>query len=405
MGGDGRDGSAASCGHVSRAACVRPTTAPADVDLNGVRVERYETEMRRALDLAVRGWGRVSPNPMVGAVIVRDETVVGEGWHEGPGTDHAEIMALRRAGERARGATVVCTLEPCNHFGRTPPCTRALIDAGVARVVVATIDPNLDGEAPGLRELAGVGIETEVGPMATRARRLNEAFERHVSTGRPFVTLKMAASLDGKSAAADGTSRWITGEEARSDVQRLRAGADAIVVGARTVVEDDPSLTVRDPRYTEARPPVRVLVDTAGRIPARGNVFDGSAPTLVATTDAALDARVRAWGEAGADVLVVDRDAHGGVSLRALMDALGKRDVQGVLVEGGATLAWSFVRDALVDKVVMYVAPTLIGGADAPGVVAGVGFAPVSAALQLDFEEVERFGRDLRLEAYVHRDR
>ena len=350
-------------------------------------VERYEAEMRRALDLAVRGWGRVSPNPMVGAVIVRDETVVGEGWHEGPGTDHAEIMALRQAGERARGATVVCTLEPCNHFGRTPPCTRALIDAGVARVVVATTDPNLDGEAPGVRELQAAGIETEVGAMGTRARRLNEAFERHVTTGRPFVTLKMAASLDGKTRRG---RRDVPVDHRRGGPLRRAATCapartrswSARAPFCRTI----PSLTVRDPRYTEARPPLRVVVDTAGRMPARGNVFDGSAPTLVATTDAAPDARVRAWGETGAEVLVVDRDPHGGVSLTALMEALGKRDVQGVLVEGGATLAWSFVRDALVDKVVMYVAPTLIGGADAPGVVAGAGFAPVSAALPLDFD-------------------
>jgi diaminohydroxyphosphoribosylaminopyrimidine deaminase/5-amino-6-(5-phosphoribosylamino)uracil reductase len=405
MGGDGRDGSAASCGRVSRVACVRPATAPAEIDLNGVMVERYEAEMGRALALATRGWGRVSPNPMVGAVILRDGATVGEGWHEGPGTDHAEIMALHRAGDRAKGATVVCTLEPCNHFGRTPPCTRALIDAGVARVVVATTDPSLDGEGPGLRELAEAGIETQLGPLQAGSRRLNEAFERHVCTGRPFTTLKLAASLDGKTAAEDGSSKWITGEVARSDVQRLRAGADAVVVGARTALEDDPALTVRDPRFVDARPPLRVVVDTAGRVPAQGHLFDASAPTIVATTDAASESSVRGWVACGADVLVLDRDGHGGVSLPALVEALGKRDVQGVLVEGGATLAWSFVRDGLVDKVVMYVAPTLIGGSGAPGVLAGGGFAPVSAALQLDFEEAERFGRDLRLEAYVHRDR
>ena len=403
MGGNGRDGSAASCGRVSRAACVRPTTAPAVYDLIGVMVERYESEMQRALELAQRGWGRTSPNPMVGAVILDDGVIVGEGWHQGPGTDHAEVVALRQAGDRARGGTVVCTLEPCNHFGRTPPCTRALIDARVARVVVATTDPDLDGEAPGLRELAEAGIEIEVGLLGSIARRLNEAFERQVTTGRPFVTLKMAASLDGKTAATDGTSKWITGEEARADVQRLRAGADAIVVGSRTAMADDPSLTVRDPRFREARSPLRVVADASGCLPARGHLFDGAAPTLVATTDAAAEPSVRAWSEAGADVLVLERDASGGVSLPALSEALGKRDVQGLLVEGGATLAGSYVRAGLVDKVVLYVAPLVIGGTGAPGVVAGEGFAPLSEATRMDFEPVTRLGADLRLEAYVHR--
>ncbi len=405
MGGDGRNGSAASRGLVSRAACVQtPPTAPAEADVNGVVVERYESEMRRALELAGRGWGRVSPNPLVGAVIVRDGVVVGEGWHEGPGTDHAEVMALRRAGDRAGGATVVCTLEPCNHVGRTPPCTRALIDAGVARVVAATTDPNLEGEAPGLRELTDAGIETRVGLLRDRSRHMNEAFERHVRTGLPFLVLKVAASLDGKTAAADGTSRWITGEEARADVQRLRAGADAIVVGAGTALADDPSLTVRDARFGDARPPLRVVVDTAGRVPAHARLFDGAVPTLVATTGAASESSVRAWGAAGADVLILDPDAHGGVSLVALGEALGKRDVQSVLVEGGATLAWSYVREGLVDKIVLYLAPVLIGGAGASGVLAGEGFSPVTSALRLDLGAAERFGRDLRLEAYVHGD-
>lgn len=368
-------------------------------------MEQHETHMRRALDLAERGWGRVSPNPLVGAVVVRDDRVVGEGWHAGPGTDHAEVMALGSAGELARGATVYCTLEPCNHFGRTPPCTRALIDARVARVHAATLDPNLAGDAPGLAELRAAGIEVHTGPLGAAATRLNEGFLRHVTSGLPFVTLKMAASLDGKTAAVDGTSRWITGEAARADVHRLRAGADAVVVGARTVTADDPALTVRDARFPRARAPLRVVVDTAGRAPARGRLFDGAAPTLVATSSQAHEDRVAAWAAAGAEVLVLDRDPAGGVSLRALLEALGKRDVQGVLVEGGATLAWSFVRDGLVDKVVMYLAPALIGGAGAPGVLGGGGSATLREALGLSFETVERFGPDLRVEAYVHRDR
>ena len=366
-----------------------------------------QIQMQRALELAERGWGRVSPNPMVGALVVddRDGSVLGEGWHEGPGTAHAEVMALAAAGDLSRGATVVCTLEPCNHFGRTPPCTRGLIDAGVARVVVATTDPNLGDDTPGLAELRDAGIDVEHGVMAAESRRLNRAFERHVTSGLPYVTLKMASSIDGKTAATDGSSRWITGEASRADVQRLRAWADAVVVGAGTAIADDPSLTVRDARFADVRVPMRVVVDTAGRVPATGRLFDGSAPTLVATSDLTAEATIRGWNAAGADVAVLERDAAGAVSLAALLQHLGKRDVQGVLVEGGATLAWSLVRDRLIDDAVLYVSPILLGGAAAPGVVGGRGFAPIAEALELTFDTAERIGPDIRLEAHVHRDR
>jgi len=362
--------------------------------------------MRRALELAERGWGRVSPNPMVGAVVVHDGRVVGEGWHEGPGLPHAEIMALREAGpDAARGATVVCTLEPCDHTGRTAPCTQALIEAGVARVVAATGDPNPLVDGAGFARLRAAGIEVVVGPLAAEARRLNESFERHVMTGLPFVTLKSAATLDGKTAAADGSSKWITGEAARADVQRLRAGADAIVVGSRTVIADDPALTVRDPAFADARPPLRVVVDSRGAIAADARLFDGAAPTVVATSERAPSARVAEWTAAGAEVLTLDLDASGGVSLLGLMTTLGKRDVQGVLVEGGATLAWSVVRDGLADKVVLYVAPRLVGGVKAPGVLGGPGFAPIAESLALEFSAITRLGPDLKVEAYVYRDR
>jgi diaminohydroxyphosphoribosylaminopyrimidine deaminase / 5-amino-6-(5-phosphoribosylamino)uracil reductase len=362
--------------------------------------------MRRALELAELGWGRVSPNPMVGALVVDDEgDPLGEGWHQGPGTPHAEVMALTQAGDRARGATLVCTLEPCNRFGRTPPCTRAVIDAGVARAVIAATDPHLGADAPGVAELRGAGIEIELGLLEPDARRLNKAFERHVTRGSPWVTLKMAMTLDGKTAAADGSSRWITGPEARGDVQRLRAWADAIVVGAGTAIVDEPALTVRDERFADARPPLRVVLDASGRVPVSGPLFEGGAPTLVATTATAADARIRGWAAAGAEVMVLDQAAEGGVALEPLMHALGKRDVQGLLVEGGATLAWSFVRDGLVDDAVVYLAPVLVGGAEAPGAVGGLGFTPIAAARTLTFDTVERFGRDVRLEGHVHRDR
>jgi diaminohydroxyphosphoribosylaminopyrimidine deaminase/5-amino-6-(5-phosphoribosylamino)uracil reductase len=366
-------------------------------------MERYESDMRRALELAERGWGRVSPNPLVGAVVrSRAGDVIAEGWHEGPGSPHAEAMALALAGAEARGGTVISTLEPCNRFGRTPPCTTALIEAGVARVVVGATDPDLGDGTPGIAELRDAAIEVVTEVLGPECRDLNEAFERHVLTGRPFVILKSASSLDGKTAAADGTSKWITSDEARADVQRLRAWSDAIVVGSGTVVADDPSLTVRDGRYADARPPRRVIVDSAGRISAEARVFDGSAPTLVATTDRAPHGRVSAWEAAGAEVVIVDRNEAGRVSIPGLVDALGKRDVQGLLVEGGARLAWAFVDGGLVDRFVFYLAPKVIGGEHAPGVVAGDGFMPVDAALGLAFERLERIGPDLKVVARVH---
>jgi diaminohydroxyphosphoribosylaminopyrimidine deaminase/5-amino-6-(5-phosphoribosylamino)uracil reductase len=361
--------------------------------------------MRRALELAERGWGRVSPNPMVGCVLVRDGRVVGEGWHEGPGTEHAEAMALRVAGAAANGATAIVTLEPCNHHGRTPPCAPALVAGGIEAVVVAARDPNPIVDGAGIQALVDAGVAVAEGLLREPAERQNIAFRTHVRTGRPFVVLKMASSLDGRAAARDGSSKWISGPAARADVQRARAWADAIVVGAGTVRADDPSLTLRDPGLGSARPPLRVVVDTAGRVPADRRVFDGAAPTLVATTELATPDRRREWADAGADVVVLDRDPAGAVSLPALIQTLGKRDVQGVLIEGGPSLAWSAVRDDVIDEVHLYQAPMLVGGHAAPGWLSGGGFAPIDRATRLELASVERIGPDLKVVARVHRDR
>jgi diaminohydroxyphosphoribosylaminopyrimidine deaminase/5-amino-6-(5-phosphoribosylamino)uracil reductase len=363
--------------------------------------------MRDALALAERGWGHVSPNPMVGAVLVDDAgAVIGRGWYEGPkGAPHAEVRAIGEAGDAARGATLYCSLEPCDHHGATPPCTEAIIAAGVARVVVAAGDPNPLVDGRGLARLRAAGIRVETGVLSTDAHRLNAAFERHVTSGLPFVVWKVATSLDGKTAAADGTSRWITSPEARADAHRLRAWADAIVVGAGTVRTDDPHLTVREESYADAWQPMRVVVDAGGRTSPTARVFDRDAPTLVATTDRASEQRIRAWADAGADVSVLEADPAGGVSPEALVRELGKRDVQGALLEGGPTLAWSFLRDDVVDRIVHYLAPSIIGGAGALGAVEGAGFVPVGAARAVSFERVEHVGPDLRVEADVHRDR
>jgi diaminohydroxyphosphoribosylaminopyrimidine deaminase/5-amino-6-(5-phosphoribosylamino)uracil reductase len=362
-----------------------------------------EAYMERAIELARRGSGLVSPNPLVGAVVVSEGAIVGEGSHEGPGLPHAEVVALDQAGARARGATLFTSLEPCDHYGRTPPCTEAIVRAGIARVVSAARDPNPVVDGQGVRSLRARGVEVLEGVREAEARRLNAGFAKHVRTGMPFVIWKAAASLDGKVAARDGSSRWITGAAARADVHRLRAWADAIMVGAGTALADDPELTVRDPDY-RGRPPLRVLVDARGRVGTSGDLFDDQAPTLVATTELAPTKARDAWREAGAEVLVVETDGEG-VGLTALMSDLGKRDVQGVLLEGGPTLAWSAVEERLVDTIVLYLSPKLLGGRDAPTVLEGRGFAPIGQALPMRIRSIERVGEDLRVEADVHGDR
>ncbi|MEX0756213.1 MAG: bifunctional diaminohydroxyphosphoribosylaminopyrimidine deaminase/5-amino-6-(5-phosphoribosylamino)uracil reductase RibD [Actinomycetota bacterium] len=363
----------------------------------------------RALELAARGSGRVSPNPLVGAVVLRDGAIVGDGFHDGPGTPHAEVVALRAAGDRARGATLVCTLEPCDHQGRTPACTAAVIDAGIARVEYASPDPNPLVDGRGARRLRTAGVQVRAGAHRGAADRLNGAYLHHVRTGLPIVRWKAAATLDGKVAARDRTSRWITGEAARRDVHAMRAWADAIVVGAGTALADDPSLTVQL-EGSRARPTMRVLVDAAGGTPASGALFDGAPPTLVATTERSPSSVRDAWRAAGAEVLVLDgtrgtEDERGGlVALRPLLEDLGKRDVQGVLLEGGPTLAWGFASAGLIDQVVLYLAPKLLGGIEAPGALGGTGFAPVTEALDLRIDAVDRIGDDVRVEAHVHRD-
>jgi diaminohydroxyphosphoribosylaminopyrimidine deaminase/5-amino-6-(5-phosphoribosylamino)uracil reductase len=346
----------------------------------------------------------VSPNPLVGAVLVHDGHVVGEGFHRGPGTPHAEVVALSRAGEYARGATLYTTLEPCAHFGRTPPCTTAIVDAGVARVVSALRDPHAIVDGRGFARLSEADITLSEGPCAAEAARQLRDYVKHVTTGIPLVVLKMAATLDGKVAARDGSSRWITGAEARADVHRLRGESDAILVGSGTVLADDPSLTVRDAAPRGAHPPLRVVVDSRGRVDARHRLFDGAAHTLVATTDRSSEERREAWRASGAEVETFGA-IDDGLSLASLLEHLGKRDVQQLLVEGGPTLAWAAVAGGLVDAVVLYLAPKLLGGLDAPGALAGAGIAPVGNAVDLEITSVAQVGNDIRVEADVHRDR
>ncbi|HEX6673546.1 MAG TPA: bifunctional diaminohydroxyphosphoribosylaminopyrimidine deaminase/5-amino-6-(5-phosphoribosylamino)uracil reductase RibD [Actinomycetes bacterium] len=347
--------------------------------------------MRRAVALAARGRRSASPRPVVGCVILgAGGEVAGEGFFERGGEPHAEVNALRQAGERARGGTAVVTLEPCNHHGRTPPCSQALVAAGVARVVYAVADPN-PLAAGGARALRAAGVEVEGGVLEAEATIVNEAWLTAMRRGRPFVTWKYAASLDGRIAAADGSSRWITGPEARADAHRLRAESDAILVGSGTQRSDDPQLTVRG--VDAPRAPLRVIADSGARTPAGARVLDQAAPTLLAVADDAdaghLDGR--------AEILRLPRGEQG-VDLDALLAALHQREVRSVLLEGGARLAGSFLAAGLIDRLVGYVAPVLLGGGGLPALT-GPGAPTIAAAWRWRLDEVDRVGADLRLVA------
>ena len=357
-----------------------------------------EAWMGRAVALAEGGRGRTSPNPMVGAVLVRDGRVVGEGFHQAAGRAHAEAVALAAAGELAAGATCYVTLEPCAHHGRTPPCADALVAAGVARVVAAMADPDPRVAGAGLARLRAAGIRVEVGAGAAAAATQNAAYLTHRRLGRPRVTLKAAASHDGKVAAPDGSSQWITGPAARADAHRLRGEADAVLVGAGTALADDPRLTVRLPGHAGGQP-LRVLADAAGRVGSGGHLFDGQAPTLVATTPAAPAAAVDAWKAAGAEVLMC-KEAPAGVDLHDLARALGERGVLELLVEGGPRLQAGLWAAGLADRLVWYLAPLAIGGAGAPGLLGGAGAATLAGARRLRLASVDRLGDDLRVVAH-----
>jgi len=358
--------------------------------------------MARALELAARARGRTSPNPMVGAVLVRHGQIVGEGFHPKAGEPHAEIFALCQAGDRARGATLYVNLEPCCHYGRTPPCTEALIRAGVAEVHMAMEDPNPLVRGKGRAALEAAGIRVVVGEHEAEARQLNEAFIKYITTGRPFVTAKFAMSLDGKIATSTGESRWITGRAARRRVHELRDTSDALCVGVNTVLADDPRLTTRLDK-AEVRHPLRVVLDSRGRAPLSARVFDPELPgrTVVATTQAMPQGHRSALEARGVEVWVLPSDGQGRVGLPALLDCLGEHEVTSLLVEGGGSVLASFFEGRLVDKVLAFVAPLIIGGRDAPTPVGGDGALHLADALRLERMSVERVGEDVLIVGYA----
>ena len=370
--------------------------------------DRDERYMRLALRLAAKGRGRTSPNPMVGAVVVAGGRIVGQGYHRRAGGPHAEVFALRQAGRRAMGATLYVTLEPCCHTNkRTPPCTPLIEKSGVRRVVIAQTDPNPLVSGRGIRRLRRAGLTVDAGCCAEEARRLNRVYVHWMETGRPFVTLKAGMTLDGKIATATGESRWITGEAARRDAHRLRSEVDAVVVGIGTVLKDDPTLTARlseRPLKLAPRQPIRVVMDSRLRIPQKARIFSRlqSAHAVVVTTRNAPARKMRVLRRDGIDVLTLPSGA-GGVSLADLCRQLGRLGIRSLLVEGGSAVNASFLRHKLIDRVVLYVAPLLLGGNDAKGVIGGAAPKQLRDSVSLDEVTIRQVGHDMVIEADIHR--
>lgn len=359
-----------------------------------------EKYMRMALRLAEKARGRTSPNPMVGAVVVKHGKVISRGYHRKAGEPHAEAIALAKAGKAAKGATLYVTLEPCSHTNkRTPPCTPLVMRSGVKRVVVAMIDPNPHVSGGGIKALRKAGVEVLTGVLEADAKKLNEAFIKHVTTGMPFVTLKIAQTLDGRIATAKGESKWITGEAAREEGHRLRDQHDAILVGINTVLKDDPSLTARIPH---GRDPLRVVLDTKLRIPltAKALTQRSSAKTCIATLDSMPKDKLGALLDRGAEILIV-KEKNGQVDLKRLLRMLGGFGVTSVLIEGGATVNASALQAGVVDKVVVFEAPLLLTGTDSLCSIGGKSPARLSTAIRLHRTTSRWVGEDLMLEGYI----
>lgn len=352
--------------------------------------------MQRALRLAKRGLYTTDPNPRVGCVLVKNGKIVGEGWHKRTGEPHAEILALRQAGDRASGAITYITLEPCNHTGKTPPCTDALIQAGVEKVIAAMIDPNPLVAGKGLKKLQENGIDVESGLLEEQARALNPGFIKRMETGLPYVRVKMAMSLDGRTAMASGESQWITGEAARRDVQHLRARSSVVLTGIGTVLADDPSMNVRLSAEElgldgDVRQPMRVVIDSHMRFPPDAKLCKQEGDVLVVTASDAAN------NIAGCEVIKIP-DVGGRVDLNAVMKLLAERQINEVHVEAGATLSGALLKNELVDEIVVYMAPCLMGD-EARGLFSLAGLSEMKDRISLGIQDVRTIGKDLRITA------
>ncbi|RIK10147.1 MAG: bifunctional diaminohydroxyphosphoribosylaminopyrimidine deaminase/5-amino-6-(5-phosphoribosylamino)uracil reductase RibD [Acidobacteria bacterium] len=350
--------------------------------------------MERALELARLGAHSAHPNPMVGAVVVADGAIVGEGWHVAPGTPHAEVVALRNAAERARGATLYVTLEPCAHTGRTPPCIDAIAEAGVSAVRYAIADPDPSVAGGGAKLLAESGVDVSGGMLASEATELNAAYLIHRVQGRPRITYKAAMTIDGRTAAVDGSSKWISGPESREMVQQLRAEADAIMVGSGTILADDPSLNCRLKGFA-GTPPVRVIVDSAGRLPAGARAADESAPTWVLTSSQGESALRSRFGDSLE--LIALSDGSGQLDLGEAMARLAQRGIVELLCEGGASLAGALLDRDLLDRCIFFVAPAVAGGSAGSPLFGGNSASTIADVTKMDFQSVARVGDDLMI--------
>lgn len=367
---------------------------------------RHIEFMARAIQLAWRGRYSTHPNPRVGCVIVKGGGIIGEGWHERAGEAHAEVYALSQAGPAARGATAYVTLEPCSHFGRTPPCARALIDAGVAEVVVAAEDPNPAVSGRGLKQLRDAGIRVTEGVLAEEAARLNPGFLKRMRTGRPYVRVKMAASLDGRTAMASGESQWITGPEARRDVQRLRAISDAILTGVGTVLADNPSLTVRRAELGDmgdatepSRQPLRVIADRDARTPTDARILRGGNVRLFCSSEALATAPAQDLSALGVSIAGV-KWKDNGIDLGEALDALGELGINDLLVEAGPTLAGTFIHERLLDELWLYQAPVFLGSTGRP--TAHLPLERMADKVQWSVQDRRQVGPDQRLILIPH---
>lgn len=364
-------------------------------------MEKHEHYMKRALELARGGWGKTNPNPLVGAVIVRNGEIIAEGYHEVLGCAHAEIAAFNNAKQDVKGGTLYVNLEPCSHYGRTPPCAKAIIEAGIKKVVIAMEDPNPKVSGRGIEMLRNAGIEVITGVLEQEARKLNEIFIKYITEKRPFVIMKIAMTLDGKIATFQGDSRWVSGEASRKYVHIVRDRVAAIMAGINTVLADNPSLTARLDSGS-GRDPVRVIVDSTGEIPLESKVIniESQAEAILATTSLIHPEKEKQLLEKG--VRIIKADGHGGhVNLEKLMDELYQLEIDSVLLEGGGGLNASALKHGIVDKVMFFIAPKIIGGKDARTPVEGPGIPLMKDALKLEDINVFRFDEDVLIEGYV----
>lgn len=372
----------------------------------GYRMEMHMDEeyMKRALELAKKGEGYTSPNPLVGAVIVKDGRIIGEGYHERYGSNHAEVNAFLHATEDVYGATMYVSLEPCSHYGKTPPCANKIVEKGIKKVVIAHKDPNPAVSGRGIKILQENGIEVVTGILEEESKKLNEIFLKYITTKIPFCILKSAMTLDGKIATKTGDSKWVTNEESRKYVHQLRHKVSAIMVGIGTVLQDNPCLTTRL-EDIQGKDSIRIILDTQGRIPLEANILNvkSSVRTIIATTTLAPVEKRNNLKELGADVLItpVKQDK---VDLNSLMKTLGEKGVDSVLIEGGSEINFSAIEAGIVDKVNMFIAPKIIGGNTAKTPVGGAGFEFMKDAIKLNSINIKRFGNDIMLEGYIRKN-